>query len=158
MEERAVAVRSNGDFQKRVGEAMSGRHADREPAGHVEQRIYDGFPDRADQGLMERFHKSDWAERSTIATQMADERAAEFARRLIYMEAPEALSDHDRAFMDAWIRDRILTDDPLVPWTTIPRAIQEADDLLAHASGDEADFLTDIRQFLERIADKFRPQ
>jgi exodeoxyribonuclease-1 len=155
MTERAEAIRSDLGFRERVCEAMSGRYADREPAAHLEQRIYDGFPDRADKALMEQFQQADWLGRKSIAERLTDKRIREYARRLIYMNAPEVLSDGARAEMDAWIRDRVLTKDATVPWNTIPKALQETDDLLASATDSDAAFLNDVRSFLEEMSDQF---
>ena len=151
--ERVGIIRSDTGFHERVGRALSGRFADREPAAHIEQRIYDGFPDRADQALMDQFQQADWQQRAEIAERLADDRIREFARRLVYMEAPGVLSDNSRAEMDDWMRARILSEDTAVPWNTIPKAIREADDLLANASGDEAALLSDVRRYLRELAD-----
>jgi exodeoxyribonuclease I len=150
--ERADAICADVDFRRRVGQAMASRFADREPAEHLEQRIYDGFPNRADQSLMDQFHQTDWQGRRKIAERLSDRRVREYARRLIYMEAPEILSDDARAEMDAWIRDRVLTEDTKVPWNTIPKAMRENDKLLAKATGSEAVLMNDVRKFLVELA------
>jgi exodeoxyribonuclease-1 len=151
---RADAVRSDMAFRERVGEAMSRRYADREPAAYIEQRIYDGFPGRADQVLMEQFQNADYRGRVEIAGRFTDERIGEYAQRLIYMEAPEMLSDGVRTSMDSWLRDRLLTNDVTVPWNTIPKAIRNARDLLADAKGNDATLLTEVCRFLEATADR----
>lgn len=153
MAERADAISGDAEFGRRVGQAMASRFADREPAEHLEQRIYDGFPDRADQALMAQFHQTDWQGRRKLAEQFSDRRVQEYARRLIYTEAPEVLSDGARAEMDAWIKDRLLTEDTKVPWNTIPKAMRENDELLTKATGDEAALLTSVREFLGNMAD-----
>ena len=155
--ERVGVIRLETGFQERVGKALSDRNADREPAAHIEQRIYDGFPDRADQALMDQFQRADWQQRAEIAERLADDRVREFARRLVYVEAPGALSDKSRAAMDDWMRDRILTEDTAAPWNTVRKALRETDDLLASASGSEEALLTDVRRFLEDMAVKFGP-
>ena len=150
---RAEAICADTDFRRRVGQAMASRFTDREPAEHLEQRIYDGFPNRADQSLMDQFHRTDWQGRRKIAEHLSDQRVREYARRLIYMEAPEILSDGARAEMDAWIRDRVLNEDTKVPWNTIPKTMRENDELLAKATDNEAALLTDVRRFLTEMAD-----
>jgi len=150
---RAEAICADTDFRRRVGQAMASRFTDREPAEHLEQRIYDGFPNRADQSLMNQFHRTDWQGRRKIAEHLSDQRVREYARRLIYMEAPEILSDGARAEMDAWIRDRVLNEDTKIPWNTIPKTMRENDELLAKATDNEAALLTDVRRFLTEMAD-----
>ena len=155
--ERVGVIRSETGFQERVGKALSDRNADREPAAHIEQRIYDGFPDRADQALMDQFQRADWQQRAETVERFADDRIREFARRLVYVEAPGALSNNSRVAMDDWMRARILTEDTAVPWNTIPKALREADDLLANASGSEKALLIDVRRFLKEVADELSP-
>jgi len=154
---RLAKAPGGGDVRSNHGIAQSQRlvscFTDREPAEHLEQRIYDGFPNRADQSLMDQFHRTDWQGRRKIAERLSDQRVREYARRLIYMEAPEILSDGARAEMDAWIRDRVLNEDTKVPWNTIPKAMRENDELLAKATDNEAALLTDVRRFLTEMAD-----
>ena len=38
-----------------------------EPAQVVEDRMYEGFPTRADEGRMQAFHVAEWVERAEIA-------------------------------------------------------------------------------------------
>ena len=150
---RAKVVRSDATFRKRVCEAMSGRFAGRAPAAHVEQSIYHGFPDRADQALMEKFHQADWRDRMDIAERFADVRVLEFARRLVYVEAPDALPSKSRSEMDVWKRKRVLTEDKTVPWNTVPKALQQVEDLLTDTSGRERALLADVREFLKELVD-----
>ena len=71
---RVDFIREDTEFQARVGQALALRFADQEPSPHVEKRIYDGFPGREDQSLMEQFHRVDWAERAAIAERIEDPR------------------------------------------------------------------------------------
>ena len=154
--ERAAAICADADFCQRVGQAMSLRFADREPAEHLEQRIYDGFPDRADQALMDQFHQTDWHGRRKIAEQLSDRRVREYARRLIYMEAPGVLSDGARAEMDAWIKDRVLTENAAVPWKTVPKALEEVNKLLAKSVNRDVANMTDIKSFIEGLEHRYK--
>ena len=147
-------IRSDVDFRMRVGQALALRFADKEPSPHVEQRIYDGFPGRQDQALMEQFHRVDWEERATLAGQIEDLRLSEFAYRLIYFERPDLLSAAKSAELKTWCAEHTLTEDENVPWTTVPKALREADDLLADASGDDARLLREVKDFLYDLADR----
>ncbi len=150
---RVDVVRGDADFRARVGQALALRFADQEPSPHVEKRIYDSFPDRNDQALMERFHGVDWSERAAIAAQIDDPRLSEFAHRLVYFENPELLPASKSAELKAWIAERIMTEDENVPWMTVTKAIRETDDLLADATGDDAELLGEVKEFLYRMAD-----
>jgi exodeoxyribonuclease-1 len=99
---------------------------------------------------MERFHKTDWTDRIELAEQLRDQRMKRLAYRLIYLEKPDVLPVSMRISFDDRVAERLLTDDPNVPWRTIPKAIQEADDLLSGSSdADKTAFLKAVRQFLE---------
>ena len=124
------------------------RLVDKDPPAHVEQRIYDGFPSAADEALMEQFHQADWGERSALASQIDDPRLSEFARRLTYFERPEMLSRAHSTELGTWMANRVLTDDESVPWLTVRKALRETDILLRNASGEEADLLREVQEFL----------
>ena len=123
--------------------------------GYVEGKIYDGFASSGDQGRMEQFHDASWSERYALCDQLEDERFAELGRRLIYLEEPDALPDTDRTRFDRWVTDRMLTEED-VPWTTIPKALQEIDDL-RRQSPEGVARLEEIRDFLLALADRHAP-
>ena len=151
---RVEVIQGAPDFRARVGQAQALRFADKEPPAHVEQRIYDGFPNAADEALMEQFHQADWGERSTLAAQIEDPRLGEFARRLIYFERPEVLSEAQSAELSAWMANRVLTEDESVPWMTVRKALRETEVLLRNANGEEAELLSDVQEFLYARAEK----
>ena len=99
-------------------------------------------------------HRENWefethrGERSALASQIEDLRLAEFARRLIYFERPETLSDAQSAELSAWMANRVLTEDESVPWMTIKKALRETDVLLRNARDEKAGLLRDVREFL----------
>ena len=145
---RVEVIQGDTDFQARVGQAQALRFVDKEPPAHVEHRIYDGFPNAADEALMEQFHQADWSERSALAAQIEDPRLGEFARRLIYFERPEMLSQAHSTELSAWMANRVLTEDESVPWMTVRKALRETDVLLRNASGEEANLLSEVQDFL----------
>ena len=149
---RVAVIRGDAAFQARVGQAQVLRFADKKPSAYVEQRIYDGFPNVADEALMEQFHQADWADRASLASQIEDPRIGVFARRLIYFERPDLLPNEQSAEFKAWMAERVLTDDESVPWMTVRKALREADDLLQNASGEEADGLREVKDFLLDLA------
>ena len=145
---RVEVIQGDTDFQARVGRAQVLRFLDKEPPAHVEQRIYDGFPNGADEALMEQFHQADWSERPALASQIEDPRLGEFGRRLIYFERPEVLPDEQCAELSAWMANRVLTEDESVPWMTVRKALRETDVLLRNARDEEAGLLSEVREFL----------
>ena len=145
---RVEVIQGDPDFQARVGQAQALRVVDKDPPAHVEQRIYDGFPSAVDEALMEQFHQADWGKRSALASQIEDPRLGEFARRLIYFERPEMLSQAHSTELSAWMANRVLTEDESVPWMTVRKALRETEVLLRNASSEEADLLSDVQEFL----------
>ena len=112
---RVEVIRADKAFQERVGQALAARYADEEPSGHIEERIYEGFPTTVDEALMQKFHEADWAERPAIAEKNTDERLKEFAHRLIFFEQPGSLPAAKLAEPNKWRAERMLTDDEGVP-------------------------------------------
>ena len=91
---RVEVIQGDPVFRARVGQAQALRLADTDPPAHVEQRIYDGFPNAADEARMKQFHQVDWRARSALAAQIEDLRLGEFARRLIYSNARRCCRRH----------------------------------------------------------------
>ena len=97
---------------------------------------------------MKQFHQVDWGARPALAAQIEDPRLGEFARRLIYFERPEMLSQEQSSELSAWMANRVLTEDESVPWMTVRKALRETEVLLRIASSEEADLLSDVQEFL----------
>ena len=150
---RVEVIQGDPEFQARVGQAQALRVADKDPPAHVEQRIYDGFPNAADEVRMEQFHQVDWGARPALAAQIEDPRLGEFARRLIYFERPEMLSQEQSSKLSAWMANRVLTEDESVPWMTVRKALRETDALLQDARGEAAHLLSEIKDFLHSRAE-----
>jgi exodeoxyribonuclease I len=150
--ERAKMVFQNKEFHKKVGEALALQYADQEPKEHIEQRLYDGFPCKEDEVLMERFHLADWQARLAILATIQDERIREFGKRLIYFESPETLSEADQLAVGAWIAARMTNTDEAAPWMTLKRALAEADELLVGAVDEAKSLLEETKVFLADLA------
>ena len=149
---RVEVIQGDPEFQARVGQAQALRVADKDLPAHVEQRIYDGFPNAADEVRMKQFHQVDWGARPALAAQIEDPRLGEFARRLIYFERPEMLSQEQSSELSAWMANRVLTEDESVPWMTVRKALRETDALLQDARGEAAHLLSEVKDFLHSRA------
>jgi len=125
------------------------REFDKSP--HIEAQIYDDFDafDR-DQYLMEDFHLAVPEEKPGIVRQMSDERFRSFARRIIYENFPEQMSDDEVEEFQKKIRDRVNECDN-VPWTTLDRAISECDNLFSTAGGKNA-IVSRIKKYLQQLS------
>ena len=149
---RMELVRTNRDFQIRVGQALAQQSSADPPSLYVEQRIYDGFPAREDKVRMEEFHRVAWDERATLASTMEDPRIQELARRLIYFERPDLLPATTVADLRAWVSRRVLAEGDDVPWMTVNKAIRETEALLQDAGGPDAELLREAHSFLHDFA------
>ena len=149
---RVEVIQGDPEFQARVGQAQAFRVEDKDLPAHVEQRIYDGFPNAADEVRMKQFHQVDWGARPALAAQIEDPRLGEFARRLIYFERPEMLSQEQSSELSAWMANRVLTEDESVPWMTVRKALRETDALLQDARGEAAHLLSEVKDFLHSRA------
>lgn len=155
LQRRVKLIQQNQEFCRVAVEALSKRFEEKPPSPYVEKRIYDGFPSRDDEQLMGKFHQVDWSERGPVARRMNDTKIRELAERLLFYEKPELLPGPVRARYASWVTDRMLSDDPSVPWTTVPKAMREADDLLTKANREDADFLKDVKAFLKKLAARY---
>lgn len=150
---RAGFVAEDPRFRGRVGKALAGRFTEGEPSQLVEQRIYDGFLQTADEEITERFHSTSWDDRLALVESLQDERARELGERLAYLEHSEALPKTTKRRLDAWLKKRTLTDDPDVPWMTVPKALAEIEALSAvPRTLEEKRFLKDVKTFLRDLS------
>ena len=142
---RARAVRSDETLCDRLRGAMA---FDPYPdAEHVELRIHEGFASAADRERMRTFHFADWPSRVAIVESFEDARLAELGRRLVFHNAPEALSREAHGALETEIAQRMTGvghDAP--PWLTLPAADEEAVRMLADCTAEEREILTDLRQ------------
>ncbi len=114
----ARAVSSRPDFQERVGRALSERFADRDEPQQVEERIYGGFYSNPDKRLLEAFKTSEWKVRADLVSQLSDDRLKQLGQRLIFLNAPELVSDTYRVAAKAAIQEKWHSNDPDALWTT----------------------------------------
>lgn len=149
-EQRARLIAANPDFQQRVGSALASRFEDGEVSPFVETRIYDGFPTNADQALMARFHEIPWEERFAFCDNFDDPRLAEIGKRLVFLERPDTVPDTHRIDFDAWLRSRLMTDEP-VPWMTIPKALVALSDI---GRPDRADYIATLHAYFSALAER----
>jgi exodeoxyribonuclease-1 len=149
IERRARLIVETEGFQSRVGEAIGNRYVPEEPSTFVEEHIYDGFPRRADELLMQRFHQVPWEQKATILDQIEDPRIRELGYRIIYFEKPHSLSAETRTELDAW-RGQRLRSNIEVPWLTVADALDEAEKLLAEINEDR-ELIVEVKAWLKTI-------
>lgn len=129
---RALTLRADVELSRRLIALSEPEAVESDPSPHVEQQIYEGFWSDADRRLTEDFHRSDWEDRVVIAGQFADLRLRRLARRIMFFERPDLMSDEARTAMDEEVRRRRLGEaDVDFPWLTALTAQQDLDGLLA---------------------------
>ena len=115
-----------------------------EPAEHPEGAIYENFPaDDQDAGAMRAFHDAAPAEKSQALERLTDKRFRSFAKRIIFDNFPELITDAERAAYERAIAKRLNREDD-VPWVTVSKALEDGSTLLASNPGrrDEIDRIT----------------
>jgi len=153
LRERAAQVRAHPNFEEKVVHAVANRYPPWEQSPHVEARIYEGFPSRADENLMVDFHRRPWEERIAIVDQFQDERLRALGERLVWAERPDVLSEEASQRLDAWQRNRFLAGGD-TPWLTIGRAFDELAELRTTGRGD-ADLLGEVEGYLRQLSTEF---
>jgi exodeoxyribonuclease-1 len=93
-----------------------------EPAEYPEGAIYEDFDafDR-DAMAMRAFHDATPTQKQQVLSQLTDPRFRNFARRIIFDNFPQLLSDVERANYENAIHQRLNNEDE-VPWVTVNKA------------------------------------
>lgn len=140
---------ANPDFISRLLKVYEETREDYEPAIHIEQRIYEGFLSSEDEKILEEFHLSPWEKRADILTRLTDERYKSLGLHLIYRERPDVLPQEVRDTLDTEYITRLFgTESGGEPWLTLPKALEQTNDLLAVAVADEAPILSELAEYL----------
>lgn len=150
LEALAADVRADQPFVDRLIAASELPEGRFEPSPHVEQQLYqDGFWSNSDGRLMALFHEVGWEERVTIAGALEDQRLRRLARRIIYFERPELLSETARSAMAEEIsRRRLGQSEPAGNWLTVPKAMTDLETMMSRVSEPDRAKLGSLREFL----------
>ena len=118
-----------------------------EKAEYPEAAIYEDFEafDR-DAQIMRSFHEANPTEKLELVNCFSDPRFRTFARRIIFDNHYEILSEEERSKFSNTILHRINQENE-VPWITAPRAIEEIDKLMEKRPEFRSE-LEKINQFL----------
>ena len=125
-----------------------GRYPPWPAAEVVEERMYEGFPGRADERRMAAFHGASGTERAELVETFEDDRLREFGRRLVFFENPDALDPHRRAQLETWLHNRRHGRDGVTAGRTIAAAMEEVEQKAADLP-DRAAEVGVIRRWLE---------
>lgn len=144
---------ANPDFVSRLLQIYRGIQEEYEKGEHLEQRIHDEFLTKTDLMKLEEFHAAPWEQRLPIVEELADERYRLLGHRLIYRERPDVLPQAMRTSLEVERSNRLLgTKVGGEPWLTLPKALEQTNDLLVNAQGEEHLLLSELAAYLtERI-------
>ena len=136
-------------------EDMSAMHAEWqtpfEPAEHPEGAIYENFPAfDQDAAAMRAFHDAAPAEKPQAMERLTDKRFRSFAKRIIFDNFPELITDADKAAYDRAIVERLNREDE-VPWGSVVKALEDVANLL-ESNPDRRDEIDRITAFIRTIA------
>jgi exodeoxyribonuclease-1 len=116
----------------------------------LEQRIFEGFPSKADAAVMCDFAALPWPQRAPLIRKFEDPRLQQIAQRLVFLMAPDTLSEADRSRLSQGISDRLLdshSDKSL--WRTVNLARLELNELRNSPSNEQA--VGEIEGWLVRL-------
>ena len=131
LERRADMLRNDKEARERLVSAFESLGEEYPDSPHVEEQIYNGFFDQADERLMDEFHEVDWSKRNAIVEKFQDSRLRTIGKQLIHFERPDLLEESVRREHDQAVANRLLSRDPDVPWLTLPKALKELEEILA---------------------------
>lgn len=154
LERRAAILDQDEGLRVRLIAALEANREPFEVSPYVEKQIYDGFWSKADEALMDTFHIVSWEKRLAIAESFQDSRLKTIALHLIHIERPDLL---EKSVCDAHNHGRtrrILGLDGDVPWLTLPKAIEAAEQMLVDCEGHQRanvqEHCNHLREWLER--------
>lgn len=124
LKKRAQAIAENVEFREKVEKVMGEVFVFDQAPDFIEERIYEGFPDKLEQTRINKFHNADWKGRLRLTDTIKDDRLRKIARRIVYDNAPEVMPVKMRKAMDGWVKKR-LHDKQMVPWVNYEAAMDE---------------------------------
>lgn len=149
-DDRVRRLRAHKTFSRQLVLALQDQYADRAPSPWPEEQLYaGGFVTDRDAAACLRWHELPWTDRAGHAARhIQDARLRTLAIRQCYLNDPWSLAPDQRVRGDAWLKHRLLTQDD-VPWTTIPKALDRCEVLLAQAEDADRPLIIAIRDWLQ---------
>lgn len=133
---KAKALKGNGDFKGLFAEACKLLKQVDYPNEHIEQKIFSGFVSWKDSAVMKKFHAAKPDDKFAVLNEFDDERLQELGERMLCVD----FSDHLPADVMVEFKESVsnkLKAEGDVPFLTIPKAIKDAEAILAKDSSRE---------------------
>ena len=140
IEGRLKTIKNNPEFAAKVARAAQKAKPKFKPGQEPEEKIYN-FPDKRIRKSIDEwkiaFHAADWGEKTKLIAAFkktfakdikkdpALERFIQFAKRIVYADAPETLSKEEKIKYDTALHARRHSTDEEVPYMTLIKARQE---------------------------------
>ena len=149
LDELALEVKQNASIYN-IASLRDEMREEFEKSSHIEAQIYDDFDafDR-DRYLMEDFHLASASEKKVLARQFSDYRFRSFAKRVIFENFPDQMTNDEITEFQFKISERIAEEED-VPWTTKQKAVDQCDRLLGSREDVKLE-LTSIKDYLENL-------
>lgn len=106
--EKLAKLRQDEVFLRKVRAFLARMQPEYERSENVEEQIFDGFPSRSDEVLLEQFHRISWVERWKLLRDFDAIRWKSLGQRLIAEHAPEVLPDELVGKYHEWVSARIV--------------------------------------------------
>ena len=130
--DQAVILASSPKLRSRIFKTVASHRVSGPQPVALEQRIFEGNPNRADNQLMELFHALSWPERAALVRKFEDGRYRQLAQRLVFVEAPDCLDPINRQRINRAISKRLHADHGNENlWRTFRMALAEVGTLRA---------------------------
>jgi len=146
---RVDVLNNNTAFVDRLMSLYDSLKGDADISLHAEEQIYDRFASDDDSMLMSNFHEVEWSDRSELLNQISDDRFKYFGERLMHTECPEQVPDDVNHTHNVKNARRVVGYYGDEPWLTLPKAINDVNDLIFDAKPHELAFLQEIKQFYQ---------
>ncbi|MEM6482156.1 MAG: exonuclease domain-containing protein [Pseudomonadota bacterium] len=145
VEDRARQFEQASALKQRLLDIFLVTQPEYEASPNIEEKIYNGFPSPVDQEKLREFHEVDWADRYNVVCHIADSRYRELGEFLIYTEAPHHLSEARRTVWSQFVENRLLGRGEPSKALTLPKALEQVNDLLSNAQGGNEQLLKSHR-------------
>ncbi len=149
LERRATELKSNPALCERLMAAYMAKKEKYEASPYVEEQIYNGFYSPEDRKRLIDFHEVSWEHRAFLINEFEDGRLKVLGARILYYERPDLLDDTTRRSHKQFIAEK-LTSAGEVPWLTLSKAIQKAEELLAESSAEQVLLLQEHKEHLTK--------
>ena len=94
------------------------------------------------------FHDVEWERRFELSQQFGDARLRKIAQRVLFTEAPKCLPTEIWFAQEGEFAHRLIAEQ--AEWLTLPKAIEQTDDLLKTANEQSKPFLMGYRAYLDQ--------